>query len=98
MNIFWFLLGGGPFFGWWWWWLWWWIYFGWWWVVVGIFWLVVVDAGVGGGWWHNLVQPINFIFIFSSLNTFIQLLFFDSKILILYSITRCSCNNDIFIQ
>ena len=67
---------------------WWWVYFGWWW------WMLVV----GGGWWHNLVQPINFIFIFSSLNTFIQLLFFDSKILILYSITRCSCNNDIFIQ
>ena len=40
----------------------------------------------------------NFIFMSSSINNFIELLFFHSKVLILYSITGCLCNNDIFIQ
>ena len=40
----------------------------------------------------------DFIFMFSSFSNFIQLLFFHSKILILYSITGCLFNNDTFIQ
>ena len=40
----------------------------------------------------------NFIFMFSSFNNFIQLLFLHSEISVLYSINGCLCNNDIFIQ
>ena len=43
--------------------------------------------------------PFNdFVFMFNPFNNFIQLLLFHSKILILYSITACLCNNNIFIQ
>ena len=40
----------------------------------------------------------DFIFIFNSFNIFIQLLFFHSKISILYPKAECLCNNEILIQ